>query len=100
MEKAKDNICPRCLGDVPNSKNRGEFPGALSRVADVEICSLCGEDEALALLLTNGEESGMIPQGEWPISREDVERRMAPLDFTKEIGEIQKEYLREKGVVK
>lgn len=76
MERAKDNICPRCLGAVPNEKNKGKFMGALSRVADVEICSLCGEDEALAALLTAGKVNGLIPQSEWPIDRAEMETRM------------------------
>lgn len=47
MIKAKDNKCPRCGGLVPNSSMVGKYPGALSRVADYEICSSCGEDEAM-----------------------------------------------------
>lgn len=77
MEKAVGGICPRCGGAVPNEVHRGQYPGALSRVASVEICSMCGEDEALARILTG--EEGLVPQAEWPISRSDVERRMARL---------------------
>lgn len=77
MKDAVGNICPRCGGGVPNEEARGQYPGALSRVADVEICSLCGEDEALARILTG--EEGLVPQSEWPVPRVDVERRMARL---------------------
>ena len=47
MIKAKNHICPRCGGSVPNKKNKGKYPGAVSRIADYEICSDCGLDEAL-----------------------------------------------------
>lgn len=92
--------CPRCGGDVPSTEHKGQYPGALSRVADVEICSLCGEDEAVASLLTGGKEKGLIPQSQWPIARADVERRMAPLQFSKEIAALQKEYLISQGLAK
>lgn len=35
-------ICPRCGGQMPVG-----YPGAISRYADVEVCSSCGTDEAL-----------------------------------------------------
>lgn len=79
MERAKDNICPRCQGGVPNNDHRGEYMGALSRVADIEICSLCGEDEAVAAIFTAGKFNGLVPQSDWPIDREAMEKRMAPL---------------------
>lgn len=79
MKQAEGSVCPRCEGDVPSADRKGQYPGALSRVADVEICSLCGEDEALASILTGGAETGMVPQSEWPVSRSDVERRMSRL---------------------
>ena len=47
MIKAKNHICPRCGGDVPNQAYKGKYMGALSRVSDHEICSECGRDEAL-----------------------------------------------------
>ena len=47
MDKAKDNICPRCGGAVPNEAHKGEYVGALSRVCNKEICSKCGTDEAM-----------------------------------------------------
>lgn len=79
MKTAENNICPRCTGPVPDEEHKGQFPGALSRVADVEICSMCGQDEAVALLLTEGKENGMVPQKQWPIDREVVVKRMSSL---------------------
>lgn len=79
MERAKDGKCPRCGEAVPSAEYRGQYPGALSRVADVEICSLCGEDEALASLLTAGTVNGLVPVSEWPVPRIEIERRMSPL---------------------
>lgn len=79
MKNAENNICPRCLGAVPTEAAKGEYPGALSRVADVEICSLCGQDEAVGGMFSN--ENALIPQDQWPLSREDVERRTAPFQI-------------------
>lgn len=79
MKQAENHTCPRCLGPVPNAEHKGKYPGALSRVADVEVCSLCGLDEAAAELITGGEETGMVPADQWPVARADVERRMEPL---------------------
>lgn len=39
--------CPRCTGWIPNNETPGAYMGALSRVADVYICSACGTDEAM-----------------------------------------------------
>jgi len=40
--------CPRCGGFIPNNETPGAYPGALSRIDNkTEICSACGEDEAL-----------------------------------------------------
>lgn len=94
MERSKDFTCPRCEGGIPSNENRGAYMGALSRVADIEICSLCGEDEAVAIIFTNGEFNGLVPQDEWPISREEMEKRMAPLMVTKEMTEKNAELLR------
>lgn len=43
-------ICPRCnLNYIPNNETPGAYPGALSRLDNkTEICSDCGNDEALA----------------------------------------------------
>lgn len=79
MKPAPNATCPRCGEAVPSAEYRGQYPGALSRVANVEICSLCGEDEAVAYLLTAGMENGLIPMDEWPVPRADVERRMSVL---------------------
>lgn len=46
-KEAENSVCPRCLGNVPDAHNKGKYPGALSRVANMEICSECGLDEAL-----------------------------------------------------
>lgn len=99
MDKAIDAVCPRCGGAVPDEENVGKHPGAMSRVADVEICSLCGEDEALAALFTEGAFSGLVPQDEWPISRKDVEDRMKPLDETRAAEKRNEEVLRAHGIL-
>lgn len=40
--------CPRCGGCVPNNKEPGRYPGALSRVDNkTYICSSCGTSEAM-----------------------------------------------------
>ena len=40
--------CPRCDGFIPNDKDAGRYAGALSRLDnETEICSSCGEVEAL-----------------------------------------------------
>lgn len=62
-ERAKDHICPRCGGDVPTAEHKGEYPGAVSRVAHVEICSACGVDEALMEFL----DGATHPRSAWPI---------------------------------
>lgn len=79
MKEAENDICPRCDGPVPNSEHIGEYPGALSRVADVEICSLCGEDEALAIIFTGGKFNGLVPQEAWPIDYRAMYERMASI---------------------
>lgn len=45
----KDNYkCPRCKGYIPNNVDIGQYCGALSRLDNkTEICSACGQDEAL-----------------------------------------------------
>ena len=67
MNKAVDNICPRCLGDVPNTLNKGEYPGALSRVDNLtEICSACGTDEAMTQFMSAGLLQSITA---WPIRK-------------------------------
>jgi RNA polymerase subunit RPABC4/transcription elongation factor Spt4 len=62
MKQAKDQVCPRCSGDVPNSEWKGRYPGALSRTDnETEICSDCGSHEAMEDYL-NG---SPLPQSEW-----------------------------------
>jgi hypothetical protein len=42
------SVCPSCNGWIPNNENPGAYPGALSRLDNkTEICSACGEREAL-----------------------------------------------------
>lgn len=41
-------FCPRCGGYIPNNDTPGLYPGAMSRIDNqTEICSECGEDEAM-----------------------------------------------------
>lgn len=40
--------CPRCGGGIPNDKDRGKYPGALSRYDNrTQVCSACGVKEAM-----------------------------------------------------
>lgn len=55
-------ICPRCHGAIPNNDRPGEYPGALSRVYDVEICSPCGSEEADEALY-----HCETPVAQWPV---------------------------------
>jgi len=42
-------ICPSCNGFIPSNENPGAYMGAISRKDNkTEICSKCGESEALA----------------------------------------------------
>lgn len=42
-------VCPTCGGYIPNNREPGAYPGALSRKDNAtEICSACGVAEALA----------------------------------------------------
>lgn len=51
--------CPRCGGFIPRNSKPGAYIGALSRADNAtEICSPCGEEEALVAL---------FPVSEWPI---------------------------------
>jgi hypothetical protein len=58
-----DHRCPRCTGWIPNAQTPGAYPGALSRVAPVYVCSDCGLDEAMRDL------AGRPPVGppDWPV---------------------------------
>jgi hypothetical protein len=41
-------VCPTCSGYIPNNKTPGAYVGALSRRDNkTEICSPCGEREAM-----------------------------------------------------
>ena len=61
--------CPRCLGPIPNAEHRGEYSGALSRVADVEVCSDCGTHEAMQPLMFG---KRTTPRSQWPIKDDDL----------------------------
>lgn len=64
MKEAKDHVCPRCGGPVPNAEFKGQYPGALSRTDnETEVCSECGTAEALQQF--TGE--GLTAQEAWPI---------------------------------
>lgn len=62
------NICPRCQSDwIPNNAQPGAYPGAISRADNkTEICSACGEDEAMKDFFAGGCET--VEQ--WPARRE------------------------------
>lgn len=60
--------CPRCVTHdwIPNNNQPGEYPGALSRADNkTEICSACGEDEAMK----DAFEGGCEPVEAWPVER-------------------------------
>lgn len=62
--------CPRCGHFIPNDFQPGEYMGAMSRylVDDcriIEICSPCGEDEAMMQFMEQGR---VIPPSEWPLT--------------------------------
>lgn len=59
----KPETCPRCTGLIPNNESPGAYPGALSRVADVEICSACGADEAMSVI-----RDGLVAPYDWPMA--------------------------------
>lgn len=61
------HICPRCKTDwIPNNEKPGKYPGAISRADNkTEICSACGEDEALKDYF----EGGCEPVAEWSVKR-------------------------------
>lgn len=51
----KPPICPICDGFIPNNLTPGLYPGALSRRDnETEICSECGQNEALAMYVFQG----------------------------------------------
>ena len=60
-------VCPRCKFNwIPCNERPGEYPGALSRVDNkTEICSACGEDEALKDFFDGGCEK----TDAWPVAR-------------------------------
>lgn len=55
--------CPRCDGKIPNAETPGAYPGALSRLVSIEICSACGRDEAMRDFLR----LAPVPPDQWPI---------------------------------
>jgi len=57
--------CPRCLGPMP----RG-YGGAISRADnDTEVCSGCGQDEAIG--------TGPVPVASWPVEWAEITWEMA-----------------------
>lgn len=53
LQKKLFPFCPRCGGYITNNETPGAYPGALSRIDNqTEICSACGEDEALEEYMT------------------------------------------------
>jgi hypothetical protein len=59
------HICPRCNDNwIPNNRDPGKYPGALSRADNkTEICSPCGEAEALQ----DWEGGGCTSTDRWPV---------------------------------
>lgn len=58
------HICPRCCGYIPNNDTPGAYPGAISRLDNItEICSGCGQDEALEEYF-----NGKISDWRYPLS--------------------------------
>jgi|DEB19_MinimDraft_3_1074340.scaffolds.fasta_scaffold01445_16 hypothetical protein len=60
--------CPRCISHdwIPNNNKPGAYPGAISRADNAtEICSACGEDEALKDFFDGGCEA----VDAWPVVR-------------------------------
>lgn len=56
--------CPRCGHYIPNDKEPGAYPGALSRTDNkTEICSACGLEEAMQEFQAGY--AAMLPQSEW-----------------------------------
>lgn len=54
-------LCPRCGGYIPNSKEPGRYPGAMSRTDnETEVCSNCGTSEAMEQYYGT-----LTPQSEW-----------------------------------
>ena len=61
MDDTHDYTCPRCLGDIPNTTHKGQYPGALSRTDNkTEVCSDCGSEEAFEQM-----GGGLRPQERW-----------------------------------
>ena len=55
-------ICPRCLGPIPSWERPGEYGGALSYAAEVEVCSLCGSEESM-----EWREGKLASVEDWPL---------------------------------
>jgi hypothetical protein len=54
--------CPGCGGWIPNNENPGAYPGALSRYDNhTEICSDCGQKEALAQFFSQDPDAVIQP---------------------------------------
>lgn len=60
-------VCPRCHGMIPDNAAPGTHSGARSRTSkktDIEICSACGDDEAMRQY----EENTLVPRSQWPVA--------------------------------
>lgn len=72
--------CPRCGHYIPNDENPGQYPGALSRTDNkTEVCSPCGEAEALEEYLG----PRLMSQEEWT-----VKNVTPPREFERDVREM------------
>ena len=63
MTMTMKDTCSRCGGGIPNDVQRGEYPGALSRLDnETYICSDCGFAEAMFNFTHRGEPLPPIDQ--------------------------------------
>lgn len=84
----KTVVCPRCcLDKIPCNERAGEYPGALSRADnETEICSACGQDEALGEFL----EHYLAPVSVWPVKRR-YEVTVLPPEAEEQLRKLQEE---------
>lgn len=74
--------CPRCNHYIPSDDNPGAYPGARSRTDNkTEICSPCGQAEALEDFLG----TGLMMQSEWVKNRGKV-----PPEYAGDLIEMRK----------
>lgn len=76
-ERTDHDLCPRCgIRNLPAT-----YPGALSRVAEVEICSDCGTIEAIEQWTLG---STVVPAG-WPTHDRDLANNPGIVEFLTEM---------------